>query len=281
MPRRKKNRAIDGPWGCLLAIPVLFALMLFSLLAMPVLLVLGGIFAWRFRRKMKAVGRYISWQELQQRHERGEGTLILEANDHGKGGNFWWSDADIKSLSPVPVLLDDNTGRHSHMRDHPFSIWCHANFTSPETGRAMLVQSGGGGSDKFWKECEARGILYSQLRRGTSAQDRRLLEILKSERPAIIPKLITALKDPDEDMRDLAANALGAFGAEASEAVPALIEALKDDPDGDSFFALTDIGPPALPALQELTQHAEGKLRKDAQDIIRSIELKQKPQSGA
>jgi HEAT repeat protein len=51
------------------------------------------------------------------------------------------------------------------------------------------------------------------------------------EAKAAVPALIDALKDDEADVRGLAADALGGIGAEAKAAVPALIEAFKDEAD--------------------------------------------------
>ena len=47
--------------------------------------------------------------------------------------------------------------------------------------------------------------------------------------PSEVNSLIEKLKDPDEEVRQNAAKALGEIGPEAKAAIPALREALKDD----------------------------------------------------
>ena len=44
----------------------------------------------------------------------------------------------------------------------------------------------------------------------------------------VVPALVKALRDPDDYVRSDAINALGAFGADATSAVPALIGCLKN-----------------------------------------------------
>ena len=56
----------------------------------------------------------------------------------------------------------------------------------------------------------------------------RLLPQRKGEGAKVVPALIEALKDGEDDIRASAAIGLGYFGAEAKDAIPALQEARKD-----------------------------------------------------
>ena len=83
---------------------------------------------------------------------------------------------------------------------------------------------------------------------------------------AAVPALIEALKDEDSNVRGSAADALGKIGPAA---VPALIEALRDD-DSDVRYtaaALARIGPAAeaaVPALIEALKHDDSIVRFNA-----------------
>jgi HEAT repeat protein len=74
---------------------------------------------------------------------------------------------------------------------------------------------------------------------------------------AIVPALIQALGDKNENVRQAAAVALGEIGPEAKEAVPALTQMLEDE-DKDvrqyTVEALREIGPEAKEAVPALIQ---------------------------
>ena len=90
-----------------------------------------------------------------------------------------------------------------------------------------------------------------------------------------ISKLIDDLKNNDARVRFWAAASIGYF--EAKEAVPALIEALKDSNPGVSYRAaeaLGDIGPDAkesIPALVEALKESDTDLRFWAASAMRKI----------
>jgi HEAT repeat protein len=69
---------------------------------------------------------------------------------------------------------------------------------------------------------------------------------------ATAPALIAALKDPDRDVCDAAAWALGAVGPEAEPAILDLVKMLREERDRHrraAFSALQSIGAPAVPVL--------------------------------
>src|SRR5262245_44010924 len=67
--------------------------------------------------------------------------------------------------------------------------------------------------------------------------------------------------------RNRAADAIGAMGPAAAEAVPVLVEALKDD-DYHVPRALARIGPPALPALKAALGHEQPAVRSGAAEAL-------------
>jgi HEAT repeat protein/beta-lactamase regulating signal transducer with metallopeptidase domain len=82
-----------------------------------------------------------------------------------------------------------------------------------------------------------------------------------------VPALIDYLKNPKSPSRGNAANALGAIGPAAKEAVPLLIEAVQEDDRAVSISAawsLGKIGPAAKPAIPALLQALS-----DAEPIVR------------
>jgi HEAT repeat protein len=78
-----------------------------------------------------------------------------------------------------------------------------------------------------------------------------------------IPALIEAVEDDEPTARREAARALGRMGPEAPEAVPILIEALRDEGgDGSAYAsALSYMGPEAVPALLEALRDEDWVVR--------------------
>ncbi len=73
-----------------------------------------------------------------------------------------------------------------------------------------------------------------------------------------VPALILALGDDDPSMRAAAVYALGEIGPAAQQAIPALIEALKNPRIGRAAgLALGRIGPAAIPALSRVLVESE------------------------
>jgi len=116
--------------------------------------------------------------------------------------------------------------------------------------------------------------------RSAEAKERRAAAFALSteigpEGKAAVPALIEALKDEDKDVRSCAAQALGDIGPEARSAGPALVEALKDKDPAVSFNAvqaLSSIGPQAkavVPALIEALK--DPATRASAADVLGNI----------
>jgi HEAT repeat protein len=86
----------------------------------------------------------------------------------------------------------------------------------------LLLSGCGKGSTAYWLE---------QLHSPNAALRLKAVRILperKADAAQVIPALIEALQDEDEDVRRGAAFGLGAFGEEATAAVPALQACLRD-----------------------------------------------------
>jgi HEAT repeat protein len=84
-------------------------------------------------------------------------------------------------------------------------------------------------------------------------------EPVQAEVEAAVPALASALKDENEDVRSVAADALGMIGSQARAAVPALTAALKDPAmkvRHDAAKALGAMGPAAAAAIPALTTAA-------------------------
>ena len=93
-----------------------------------------------------------------------------------------------------------------------------------------------------------------------------------------LQSLIAALKDTDARVRELAAQAIGSIGTDASAAVPALIVLLASSDEGSrntACIALTAIGPrarEALPALRKALSDPSADVRRFAKEAISTIE---------
>jgi len=72
------------------------------------------------------------------------------------------------------------------------------------------------------------------------------------EKKPDVATLIKQLKDPNKKVRQEAAEALGDLGPLARAAVPALVDAIRDDETGlDAVQAIAKIGTAAIPPLRE------------------------------
>jgi HEAT repeat protein len=122
----------------------------------------------------------------------------------------------------------------------------------------------------------------------------RMLEWLRSEEPArrlaaaihfgrreardraAIPGLIALLEGPDGGTRRTAAEALGGFGEEAAEAVPAFARLLKDPSrrgdEGDHLaWAFLALGPAIVPSLLDFVEHGDEELRGIGFQLLRNL----------
>ena len=91
--------------------------------------------------------------------------------------------------------------------------------------------------------------------------------------------LIAALKDPDERVRGLSAQAIGSIGSDASSAVPSLVALLASPSEGSrnsALIGLAGIGPAArdaLPAVREALSDPSDNVRRFAQRAITMIDV--------
>jgi HEAT repeat protein len=89
-----------------------------------------------------------------------------------------------------------------------------------------------------------------------------------------VPALVKALTSREKDVPAEAMRALGAIGPDAKDAVPGLVALMKADSwvTGHVTECLVKIGPPALPALVEVTNSDDQRLRWVAVQSIRKID---------
>jgi hypothetical protein len=117
--------------------------------------------------------------------------------------------------------------------------------------------------------------------RSPNASDRQsatgLLGALGADAEEAVPELVKALKnDPVNSVRFSAAGALGRIGPKARGAVPDLITALQKDAGGgvqrEAAIALGLIGDPsALEALQSVTLHVDTDIRRAAIEAVKRV----------
>ncbi|WP_337175811.1 hypothetical protein [Paludisphaera sp.] len=93
----------------------------------------------RFLQRMKARGRFKTWEELRPALEAGEGTLIIEQG-YKLPVRVWWTADDLLSSAPCPPPSDDEIQALVVVpRPHEFVAWCHRRYTAEEAGTAMLT----------------------------------------------------------------------------------------------------------------------------------------------
>jgi HEAT repeat protein len=91
---------------------------------------------------------------------------------------------------------------------------------------------------------------------------------LKPDDPAVLPALLKAAKgDPDVTVRTNAIAGVGRYGDRAAEAVPTLLDFLKENdsprgsPHESAVLALKEVGPRSLPALTQALGRKEPRTR--------------------
>ena len=121
-----------------------------------------------------------------------------------------------------------------------------------------------------------RDALGQSVNRATGAAS--ALRLLGPGGERAVPELVKALEHEDVELRRVAASALGAIGAAASElALPALIRALEDDGflvGSEAASALARMGPraaEAVPALERALESSNRYTRQAAERALRKI----------
>jgi hypothetical protein len=90
-----------------------------------------------FLALMKSRERVIHWSDFSQAVSESRGTVLAERAYKGLN-RWWWTPDNVRELSPFPIA-----GWWTMVTDksfEPFSNWCRDRYTSPETGRAMIVR---------------------------------------------------------------------------------------------------------------------------------------------
>src|ERR1700722_14948704 len=139
-PSGEKRGKEFGPFVSVFVFLPLLAIV--GLLHLPVLAVAIPWHRWKHRRfvaRMKANNRVMAWSDFAQCITEKHGTLLIEGSEI-KWLNWWWTEEDIRSVSPHP--LSENTLTYNRKEQRallPFREWCDARYTDPSNGRALLV----------------------------------------------------------------------------------------------------------------------------------------------
>lgn len=139
------------PWTFWLLVPVVLLCALFFLSVLLILALLAILLAFvalgrqafrerRFRRRMKAQGRFIAWDDLLPALSRGEGTLILQRGPR-RPMRAWWTPDDVLALAPCPPPSFeemDPLGLNPE-GPHEFVAWCDWLYLDENNGSAKLT----------------------------------------------------------------------------------------------------------------------------------------------
>jgi|LakMenE01Jun11ns_1017448.scaffolds.fasta_scaffold9511445_2 hypothetical protein len=132
--------------GMLLYVPFIVLLLPFIALGVGIIFTnatISGLFQRaRWLRDLRRNGRARPAAEMLDTAT--SGTLIVDR----PGFNFratqcWWTNEDVRELSPVPVPTDDDRielcKQTKETTVHEFDLWCWERYISPDTGSAILV----------------------------------------------------------------------------------------------------------------------------------------------
>jgi hypothetical protein len=128
----------------LVVVPLLLLALPLAFLLIPVWLPIAtAAQSWRehrFRRRMRAAGRFVDWPGLRPRLERGEGTLIVEQAQKD-ACRVWWTDENVRRLAGTLRPPDEAEMDYLRLDDpDPFVWWCHRPFTAADGGSAFLTR---------------------------------------------------------------------------------------------------------------------------------------------
>jgi len=136
---RLKRGVKIGPVGSVLLLP-------FLLFAAGVSIPFAVVAAYRQKRnkrilqaKMKAQGRVMEWSDFLRALDDTHGTAIVERYSFKGPVYSWWTPENLYDACPYPTVDWMTLHEESFL---PFAVWCHERYTSPESGRALLVNPG-------------------------------------------------------------------------------------------------------------------------------------------
>lgn len=92
-----------------------------------------------FAKRMRRLGRFVAWRELEPRLQSGEGTLVIEQAQKD-GIRVWWTPDDVIQESPVAPVPERELDYLRIESPHPFVAWCFERYLHPQTGHALLTR---------------------------------------------------------------------------------------------------------------------------------------------
>jgi hypothetical protein len=119
------------------------ALAIAAALSIPVGLVVVAVQRRRersFKKRMKAAGRLMDWQDFEQVLRNGNGTVIVESYSVKGPFRWWWTEESLYEMCPFPLVTWLETMPNDECY-RPLSEWCRREYTHPDQGRAFLVDS--------------------------------------------------------------------------------------------------------------------------------------------
>ncbi len=139
-PSGEKRGKEFGPLVSVFVFVPLLAIV--GLLQLPLLAVTIPWHRWKHRRfvaRMKAQKRVMIWSDFARCMEGRRGTLLIEGSEI-KWLNWWWTEEDIRAVSPHPVPKKRLPYNRKEQRALLlFREWCYERYMEPTNGRALLV----------------------------------------------------------------------------------------------------------------------------------------------
>jgi hypothetical protein len=125
-----------GSVGSVLLLPFL---LVGAVLSIPFFIVAGCV-QKRDERKlqaeMKVLGRVMAWSDFILALDEARGTAIVERHSLNGPVYLWWTSENVYDLCPYPTV--DWWGLHD-ASFLPFAEWCREQYTSLNSGRALLI----------------------------------------------------------------------------------------------------------------------------------------------
>jgi hypothetical protein len=131
--------------GCFIVFPLLIVLGALSIpLGLIAALWLAAGFerrrARKFETRMRTSGRFLEWDEVEERLKDAPSTLIVQTAG-GAPMRYWWTQDDIRAISPLDLppsheaCSPGGTGSNG-----PFVAWSYAIYLSESSGKALLTK---------------------------------------------------------------------------------------------------------------------------------------------
>jgi hypothetical protein len=96
----------------------------------------------RLRHKLRLVGRFISWADIEAKFSAGTGTLIVEHRGPKGPIREWWTEDDVIAASPVLLLASlKSPPKEEVVEPHKqYSKLCSTRYVDLESGSAKVTE---------------------------------------------------------------------------------------------------------------------------------------------